>query len=130
MSVGSTMLAPASAPGSRLSTLPEGEPDLTLGWEAIRWAESILVQPNGPRAGLPFRFTTDQLRFLLWWYALDDEGQWIFHHGARRLAKGSGKSPFAAVLALIEFCAPVRLARKDSRLPGGCAGRPVDMPWV
>jgi hypothetical protein len=66
----------------------------------------------------------------LWWYAMDDQGHWLFHHGARRLAKGSGKSPFAAVLALIEFCAPVRLARKDGRLPGGCAGRPVSMPWV
>lgn len=131
MSRGSTTLAVASKPPtSRLATLPDGEPSLTLGWEAARWAESWLIQPNGPRARLPFRFTRDQLRFLLWWYALDDDGQWIFNHGARRLAKGSGKSPFAAILALIEFCAPVRLDRKDSRLPGGCRGRPVDMPWV
>lgn len=131
MSPTSTMLAAVSeGPASRLATLPEGEPDLTLGWEAIVWAEGLLRQPNGPRAGQPFRFTRDQLRFLLWWYALDDDGHWLFHHGARRLSKGSGKSPFAAVMALIEFCAPVRLDRKDSRLPGGCKGRPVDMPWV
>lgn len=138
MSPGSTTLAlDSEPPTSRLSTLPEWPWDpfdtsapMTLGWEAIRWAEAILIQPNGPRAKRPFRFTRDQMRFLLWWYAMDDEGQWLFNHGARRLAKGSGKSPFAAVLALIEFCAPVRLARKDSRLPGGCAGRPVDMPWV
>lgn len=131
MSPGSTTLALGfEPPTSRLATLPEGEPSLTLGWEAIHWAESLLIQPNGPRARKPFRFTRDQMRFLLWWYALDGEGQWLFNHGARRLAKGSGKSPFAAVLALIEFCAPVRLDRKDSRLPGGCAGRPVDMPWV
>lgn len=125
-----TFAVDLAAPASRLQTLPEYEPELTLGWEAIMWAESALVQPNGPRAGLPFRFTRDQIRFILHWYALDDDGHWIFHHGARRLAKGSGKSPFAAVLALIEFCAPVRLARKDARLPGGCKGRPVDMPWV
>lgn len=131
MSPGSTTLALASAPPtSRLATLPEGEPELTLGWQAIEWAEHMLVQPNGPRAGKTLRLTRDQLRFLLWWYAIDHGGQWIFNHGARRLAKGSGKSPFAAVLALIEFCAPVRLARKDARLPGGCKGRPVDMPWV
>src|SRR5690606_13269569 len=43
---------------------------------------------------------------------------------------GSGKSPFAAVLALIEFCAPVRLARFDDRMPGGVRGKPVDMPLV
>ena len=131
MSPGSTTLAHASEPPtSRLATLPEGEPSFTLGWEAIRWAESLLIQPNGPRARQPFRFTRDQMRFVLWWYALDDDGQWLFNHGVRRLAKGSGKSPFAAVLALIEFCAPVRLDRKDSRLPGGCVGRPVDMPLV
>lgn len=128
---GSTTLAAASeSPASRIYTLPAGEPALTLGWEAARWAESWLVQPNGPRAGQRFRLTPDQLRFLLWWYALDDDGHWLYHHGVRRLAKGSGKSPFAAVLALIEFCGPVRLARKDSRVPGGCVGRPVDMPLV
>lgn len=131
MSLGSTTLAAAStAPANRLSTLPDGEPQFTLGWEAIGWAESVLLQPNGPSAGRPFRFTRDQLRFLLWWYAMDHDGRWLYHHGARRLAKGSGKSPFAAVLALIEFCAPVRLARKDARLLGGCKGRPVDMPLV
>lgn len=138
MSPGSTTLARDSEPPtSRLATLPlwpwdpfDASAPMTLGWGAIRWAESLLVQPNGPRARMPFKFTRDQMRFLLWWYALDSEGQWLFNHGVRRLAKGSGKSPFAAVLALIEFCAPVRLDRKDSRLPGGCEGRPVDMPLV
>ncbi len=131
MSPGSTMLADASAnPASRLSTLPDGEPDLTLGWGAAQWAESILIQPNGPRARKPFRFTRDQLRFLLWWYAVSDDGAWLFHHGVRRLAKGSGKSPFAAVLALLEFCGPVRIERKDHRADGGLIGRPVDMPLV
>lgn len=128
---GSTMPVNVStAPANRLSTLPEGEPPFTLGWQAIEWAEHLLIQPNGPRAGRPFRFTRDQMRFVLWWYAMHPDGAWMFHHGARRLAKGSGKSPFAAVLSLIEFCAPVRLARKDDRLPGGCLGRPVDMPLV
>src|SRR5690606_33016046 len=93
---------------SRLDTLPAGLPELTLGWEAARWAHRWLVQPNGPRAKQPFRFTDRQLRFVLWWYAVDERGRWLFNHGVRRLAKGSGKSPFAAVLALIEFCAPVR----------------------
>jgi hypothetical protein len=79
---------------------------------------------------LPFRLTRGQLTFLLHWYSLDRDGQWRFDHAARRLAKGSGKSPFAAVLALIEFCAPVRLARFDDRELGGVRGRAVDMPLV
>lgn len=119
-----------SSPASRLSTLPSGVPDLTLGYEAAGWAHRWLVQPNGPRAGQPFRFTDEQFRFLLWWYAIDGEGRWLFSHGVRRLSKGSGKSPYAAVLALVEFCAPVRLERFDDRLLGGCRGKPVAMPLV
>lgn len=128
--VSTTRAAAYVPPADRLATLPEGEPEFTLGWYAIEWAEAWLLQPNGPRARQPFRFTKDQMRFLLWWYAMRPDGHWLFHHGVRRLAKGSGKSPNAAIMSLIELCAPVRLERKDSRLPGGCAGRPVDMPLV
>jgi len=130
------MTTAAGPPADRLSTLPPGEPKLTLGWYAAAWATgqlpefSGLVQPNGPKARKPFEFTPGQLRFLLWWYALDDNGRWLFNHGVRRLAKGSGKSPFAAVLSLIEFCGPVRLKDFDERYPGGCVGQQVDMPLV
>lgn len=120
---------PASALNS-LDTLPADLPGLTLGWEAAKWASKYLRQPNGPRAGERFVFTTRQLRFLLHWYAVREDGSWVYHHGARRLAKGSGKSPYAAALALIEFLAPVRLKDFDSNAPGGCVGRPVSMPLV
>jgi hypothetical protein len=105
-------------------------PALTLGWEAVKWAARWLRQPNGPNAGQRWDFVESQVRFLLWWYAIDADGEWLFRHGVRRLSKGSGKSPFAAVQALLEFCAPVRLEFFDPDLPGGCKGRPVDMPWV
>ena len=36
----------------------------------------------------------------------------------------------AGVVALVEFCAPVRLARFDDDAPGGCVGKPVPMPLV
>ena len=129
----STALASPATPASRLTTLPAWDFDAgirTLGFEAAAWTETWLIQPNGPSARSPFRLTADQLTFLLWWYAVDDDGAWLFSHGVRRLAKGSGKSPFAAVLSLIELCAPVRLERFDDRRPGGCLGRPVDMPLV
>lgn len=118
------------APVNRLDTLSPFDPSvLTLGNEAMWWAETWLVQPNGPRAGKPFCFTPRQARFLMWWYAIDDDGNWLFHHGVRRLAKGSGKSPFAAALGLIEFCAPVRVHDIDHR-SRIVSGRPVDMPLV
>ncbi|MFP3915861.1 MAG: terminase [Actinomycetota bacterium] len=140
MSHGSMTLVGASEanPASRLDTLPPWPWDdpldprapMTLGWGVVLWAESTLIQPNGPRAGKPFRLTPRQLRFWLWWYAMDDEGRWLWDHGVRRLAKGSGKSPFAGATSLAEFCGPVRLDRKDDRRPGRCVGRPVHMPWI
>jgi hypothetical protein len=124
-----------ASPAERLDTLPVGEPDRTLGFQAAAWVEGALgfaglIQPNGPRARQAFRLTQRQLRFLVWWYALDEDGRWLFNHGVRRLAKGSGKSPFAAVLSLIEFCGPIRLKDFDDDLPGGCIGQAVDMPLV
>jgi hypothetical protein len=118
------------SPANRLVTLPEGIPKLTLGWEVVKWASTYLVHPNGPRAGKRWEFVESQIRFLLWWYAVDEDGNWLYHHAVRRLAKGSGKSPFAAVLALAEFTAPVRLHDFDPKAPGGCVGKPVDMPLV
>jgi len=91
---------------------------------------TYLRQPNGPQAGAPFRPVESQIRFWLWWYAVDENGQWLFRRAVRRLAKGSGKSPFAAVQALAEFCGPVRLKDFDPHVPGGCVGKPVAMPWV
>jgi hypothetical protein len=114
----------------RLVTLPEGVPKLTLGWAAAKWAMTYLRQPNGPNAGKPWRPIESQLRFRLWWYAVDENGRWLFHHGVRRLAKGSGKSPDAAVLGLTEFLGPVRLDGFDPKAPGGCVGKPVSMPLV
>lgn len=117
-------------PLDRLITLPDTLPELTLGWEAVRWATKYLRQPNGPNAGDRFTFVDSQLRFLLHWYALDSNGEWLYRRGVRRLAKGSGKSPFAALMALVELCAPVRLDYWDADAPGGCVGKPVSMPLV
>lgn len=147
MSLGSTRLA--VAPADVLDTLPEWPWDVlddeaprTLGWHAIAWAEGWdgfpgipegfrgLTQPNGPRARLPFRLTDRQRTFLKWFYALDDDALWIYDSGERRQPKGSGKSPFAAVHSLIELLGPVRLATFRKGAPGGCEGRPVDMPLV
>jgi hypothetical protein len=118
------------APRDRLVTLPEGVPELTLGWEAIHWASKYLRQPDGPNAGDRWEFIESQVRFILWWYGLDRSGRWLYYHGVRRWPKGAGKSPFAAVLSMIELLAPVRLARFDDRVVGGCLGRKVSMPLV
>ena len=118
------------APRERIVTLPDGIPEVTLGWEAIHWASKYLRQPDGSSAGERWEFTESQVRFILWWYALGPGGRWFYYHGVRRYPKGAGKSPFAAVLALIELLAPVRLEKFDDRVIGKAIGRRVGMPLV
>lgn len=116
-----------SSPSLALDTLPPGVPALTVGVDALSWAAQWLRQPNGPKAGQKWTPTERQARYLLWWYAVDEDGRWLFNHGARRLAKGSGKSPFAAVLSLIEFAGPCRVADIDGTR---VKAKPVDLPLV
>jgi hypothetical protein len=79
------------APADRLVTLPADIPPLTLGYEAIRWATTYLQHPDGKHAGQRWSFVESQVRFLLHWYALQEDGRWVYSHGVRRLPKGAGK---------------------------------------
>lgn len=117
-------------PADRSVTLPPGLPELTLGYVALTWIEQNLVVASGPLAGKPFKATFDQALFLLWYYAVDANGTWVYARAVRRLAKGSGKTPFAAAIALFELLGPCRVDFFSSRVPGGVVGRPVSMPLV
>ena len=105
------LAAEVLAPRDRITTMPSGVPEITLGWEAIYWATKYLKQPDGDGVGEAWKFILSQKMFVLWWYSIDDDTRWRFYHGVRRLAKGSGKSPFAAVMALLELLAPVRFKK-------------------
>lgn len=113
------------SPYDRLDTLPPGLPEYTLGYEVIRWMTDNLTITDGDNAGQPFRVTKRQARFLLWWYAVDEFGNWLYGKAVRRLAKGSGKSPFAAAQALAEMMGPVRVDYFDDGVPGGVVGKRV-----
>lgn len=116
------------SPALSLDTLPPGLPRLTVGWDAIRWGNRWIRQPNGPRARKPWSPTDRQARFLAWHYAVDEDGRWLYPGGSvRRLAKGSGKSPVAAAMSLIELAGPCRVADIDGDT---VIGKPVDMPLV
>lgn len=124
----------ALPPGDRWITLPRGWPQWTLAGEAILWAHKYLRQPDGDHAGEPWRFTKSQTRFLAWHYAIEADTSWVYSHSVRRLPKGAGKSPFAAVMSLMELCAPVRFSHwtEDPRFPDGVrpVGRAVGMPLI
>ena len=103
-------------------------PERTLGWDVLGWASKWLEQPDGPDAGRPWRFTDEQARFVLWWYALDGDGKWVFPYGTLRRVKGWGKDPVGAVLSAVEFVGPCRFGGWDA------GGEPVAEPhpaaWV
>lgn len=59
-------------------------PEYTLGWQAIKWAETYLLNDEGE----PWRFTNEQKRFLLWWYAVDVRGVFTYRDGILQRLKG------------------------------------------
>lgn len=107
---------------------PEGIPEKTLGWTLLGWASYYLKQPDGPDAGGPIRFTREQAKFLLWWYAVNEQGQFVYRSGVFRRMKGHGKDPVGAALCLIELCGPTQFSHVDR--DGEPVGAPHAAPWV
>lgn len=98
-------------------------PALTLGWDVLAWTAKYLTQPDGPDAGQPWQYTDEQARAVLWWFAIDATGQFLYRYGTVRRVKGWGKDPFAASLAAVELLGPCRFDRfdPDTGLPVGKA---------
>ena len=80
-------------------------PERTLGWHAIQWAAEWLQHEDGS----PWRYTPEQARFLLWWYALDERDRFLYRDGVLQRLKGWGKDPLGATLCAIEFVGPCRV---------------------
>nr|WDY38240.1 large terminase protein [Caudoviricetes sp.] len=84
----------------RLALLPA-----SLGPQIILWAQHWLVHHQ---TGEPIVLTPGQRKFLHMWWALDPTtGRLRYRSGIKRGAKGIGKDPMAAVIALAELCGPV-----------------------
>lgn len=81
-------------------------PEHTLGWQAVKWVGENLLNDEGQ----PFVLTAEQTRFILWWYAVDENGRWLYRQGVLQRIKGWGKDPLGAVLIAIEFVGPCRFA--------------------
>ena len=107
---------------------PTDLPRLTLGWDAMAWAARYLQQPDGRNAGNPWAFTDEQMRFLAWFYAIDERGQFRKTYAVLRRAKGWGKDPLAAVISAIELVGPCRFGGWKK------SGEPIVVPqpaaWV
>lgn len=61
-------------------------PERTLGWQIMDWIEANLLGDDEE----PFKLTWEQTRFLLWWYAVDHRGVFVYRDGVLQRLKGWG----------------------------------------
>jgi len=95
----------------------------TLGWGVLDWMSANLNSPSGD--GTALQLTREQEDFTLRWYSIDRRtGRFPFWRGLIGRARGWGKSPFLAALAVVEGLGPVLFDGWDA------AGQPVGKPWV
>lgn len=77
-------------------------PERSLGWHQAKWAEKWI-------SGLgrdSWAFSAEQLRWQLWWKAVDEDGKFLFQRGVLQRSKGWGKDPMVAADAIIEWIGP------------------------
>lgn len=99
-------------------------PDKTLGWEIIGWCAQWLQDEDGNR----WTFTKEQARFILWWYAVDNEGRFVYRTGVLQRLKGWGKDPLVAVMCIVELAGPSQFSHWDAE--GQPVGKAHPAPWI
>lgn len=102
---------------------PVSEQDFpTLGWLVLAWSHAYLPSPADETQ--PLVYTDEQARRILRWFEIDPTtGEFVYETLVLEEAKGFGKSPFAASLAIAGLVGPVCFDGWDAR------GEPVGVPW-
>lgn len=109
--------------------LPEDAGLKTLGWQVLGWVSKWLNAPDsGPDGRIPWCFTNEQARLILWWFAVNEKGRFIYRKGTLQRLKGHGKDPIAAVLCMVELVGPSRFSHFDR--DGNPVGIPHPAAWV
>ena len=98
-------------------------PEASLGWGFLSWTTRHL----SGKAGKPWWWTAEQTRFLLWYYAVDSSGDFLYHSGALQRLKGWGKDPTAAGIAVGALHAPIVFDHFEGDRP---IGRDNPDAWV
>ncbi|GGU62845.1 terminase [Streptomyces lavendofoliae] len=109
-------------------------PAFTLGWHVLVWTSKYLQLARGR----PWRYTNEQVRLVLWWYAIDpDTGEFLYRDAVLQRLKGWGKDPFGSTLCAVEFVGPSRWSGQvagpddeDGVPEGQPIGVPHPAPWV
>ena len=100
-------------------------PDHTLGWNFLAWSGYWL---RDSKRRLPWKWTLEQARFWLWFYALDDHGTPLHDTAVLQRLKGWGKDPMAAGGAVASCFADLTFDHWDSN--GDPVGRDEPNAWV
>lgn len=99
-------------------------PERTIGWDVLGWCGTWLQLSRDE----PWRFTLEQARFILHWYSLDEQGEFVYHDGVLQRMKGWGKDPLGACLLAVEMLGPCRFDGWDD--DGQPLARDVSNAWV
>jgi hypothetical protein len=97
-------------------------PEASLGWEFMAWCGMWLRGKKGP-----WQFTPEQARFLLWFYALESDGQASYHSAVLQRLKGWGKDPIAATMGAGSLFGPTLFDHWEGDRP---IGRDNPNAWV
>lgn len=90
-------------------------PETTLGWGFLSWTTRHLTG----KGGKPWWWTAEQTRFLLWYYAVDSNGEFVYHSAALQRLKGWGKDPTAAGVSVGSLHGPVMFDHWEGDRPIG-----------
>jgi hypothetical protein len=99
-------------------------PEHTLGWRVLAWCGHWLRD----KKGRPWQMTAEQTRFILWFFAVDEGGDFLYHSVVLQRLKGWGKDPIAACLTMAAMLAPVTFDHWDAN--GNPVGREEESAWV
>lgn len=108
--------------------IPNGLPELTLGWDILDWGSTYLAQPDGANKGDTWSYTKEQARFILWYYAIDEKGRFLYRRALLARPKGWGKSPLLAAISSTELLGPVQFDGFSAN--GDPVGRPSYSPLI
>lgn len=106
---------------------PGALPERTLGYEVAAWIEDHCAIPDGEHAGQPFVPSPEQVRFLAWFYAVDERGRFLFRRGQLVRPQKWGKGPLSAAMICAEAAGPVLFDRFEDGHP---VGKPWPTPWI
>ena len=76
--------------GSPTTVGPWMLPEHTLGWRIAKWCTEYLLDIDDPEK--PWRFTLEQLRFILWRCAVDERGKFAYRTGCSSASRARART--------------------------------------